>query len=291
MKFHPYSEIFPLIEGAEFDALVADIKTFGLREKIWLYDDKILDGRNRFLACKKAGVEPEFRTYRGTESGALALVVSSNINRRHLTESQRAMVAARIATLRHGGDRKSDQGANLHLETIAAAAEKFDVSPRSVKSARKVIEEGSKPLQRAVESGEVSVSRAAAVVDLPKPQQLEAAKRKPEKAAAPEPSADPMLAKDWEPEPLTEEELRAIDEEEDRRLATEYSGLKRDEVIAKQLEEIKRLNALVATLESSRDGYMRGKKAITTMLEAAQRKIARLEKELAKLRATVERAA
>jgi len=289
MEFHPYSEIFPLIQGADLDALVADIKTFGLREKIWLYDGRILDGRNRFIACQKARVEPEFRQYRGTDNGALALVVSANVKRRHLNASQLAMAAARISSYR--------SGANQHTEgvSIETASEIVGAKVASTKRARKVIEQGSKPLQKAVESGEVPVSRAAAVVNLPKPEQLAAAKQAPPRPANPEPAAmptpDPVLAEDWEPDPLTEEELRAIDEEEDRRLEAEYSGLKRDVVIAKQLEEIKRLNALVAIYESARDGYMRGKKAVTKLLEAAQRKVAKLEKELAKLRASMGRAA
>jgi hypothetical protein len=35
-----------------------------------------------------------------------------------LNESQRAMVAAKIATLEHGGDRKSNQAANLPLDAV-----------------------------------------------------------------------------------------------------------------------------------------------------------------------------
>ena len=55
MEFHPISECFPLIEGVEFDELVKDILANGLIHPISVYEGKILDGRNRFLACEKAG--------------------------------------------------------------------------------------------------------------------------------------------------------------------------------------------------------------------------------------------
>ncbi|MGJ0504109.1 MAG: hypothetical protein ACR65X_10295 [Methylocystis sp.] len=67
---------------------------------------------------------------------------------RQLDESQRVMVAARLANIRHGGDRKSDQAANLPLEapiqqlSQAQAAQLTNVGERSVRSARKVIESG-----------------------------------------------------------------------------------------------------------------------------------------------------
>ena len=53
-------------------------------------------------------------------------------------ESQRSMVAARLANLEHGGDRKSDnQTANLqHDVSRKEAAEKLNVSERSVKPDR-----------------------------------------------------------------------------------------------------------------------------------------------------------
>ena len=72
-------------------------------------------------------------------SGAdpVGFVVSLNLHRRHLNESQRSMVSARLANLSHGGDRKADQDANLRLDvTRVQAAEMLNVSERSVKRDR-----------------------------------------------------------------------------------------------------------------------------------------------------------
>ena len=57
MKFHEYAGLFPLLTGEEFDALVADIEKNGLIEPVWLYEGKILDGRNRYRACLDLGTE------------------------------------------------------------------------------------------------------------------------------------------------------------------------------------------------------------------------------------------
>ena len=62
MEAHPIANLFPLIEGAEFDELVEDIRQNGLRTPILLHaDGRILDGRNRLRACLRAGVEPRFK--------------------------------------------------------------------------------------------------------------------------------------------------------------------------------------------------------------------------------------
>ena len=83
----------------EFAALKADIQANGLREPIWLYDGRIIDGRNRYNACWELDVEPRYREWDGDdEEQLLWFVVSLNEKRRHLTSSQKATVSLNIKT-------------------------------------------------------------------------------------------------------------------------------------------------------------------------------------------------
>ena len=155
VKFHAYAEIFPLLEGEEFDQLVADIKAHGLHEPVVVYQDQILDGRNRYRACVAAGVEWRSIPYTGADP--LGYVISLNLRRRHLNESQRAIVAAKLATLR--------QGARTDLSPIgemsqAQAAELLNVGKRSVERAKIVLNEGTPELVQAVQTGALAVSDA-----------------------------------------------------------------------------------------------------------------------------------
>jgi N6-adenosine-specific RNA methylase IME4 len=95
-EFHEVANIFPMMQGEEFDALKSDIDTNGLREPIWLHQDgRIIDGRNRYLACCELGIEPQYRTWNGVGS-LVAFVVSLNLHRRHLDVGQRGMIALTV---------------------------------------------------------------------------------------------------------------------------------------------------------------------------------------------------
>lgn len=59
-RYHPICLLFPQLGGQELQELAADIKLKGLLHPILLYEGMILDGRNRYLACEIAGVEPRF---------------------------------------------------------------------------------------------------------------------------------------------------------------------------------------------------------------------------------------
>ena len=96
-EFHEVANIFPLMRKEEFNELKNDISENGLREPIWLdKDGKIIEGKNRYLACRDLGVPPKYRTFDG-EGSLLDFVISMNLKRRHLTQGQRAFIAVKIA--------------------------------------------------------------------------------------------------------------------------------------------------------------------------------------------------
>src|SRR5262249_17578101 len=165
LEFHPLAHIFPLVEGAEFDELVADIKVHGLHEAIVLYEDKILDGRNRYRACLAAGIDPTFTAYTGDDP--ISYVISLNLRRRHLDESQRAMVAAKLATLQLGDNQHSEG------PSIEEASPLLNVGHASVERAKTVQRAGAPELVQRVERGRVSVSAAADIATLAVEQQQE----------------------------------------------------------------------------------------------------------------------
>lgn len=98
MTFHPACLLFPQLPDEELGALAEDIRTNGLLNSIIKLKDQILDGRNRYLACGLAGIEPRFEEWNG-EGSPTEWVISQNLFRRHLTSSQRAVVAVGLLPL------------------------------------------------------------------------------------------------------------------------------------------------------------------------------------------------
>ncbi len=185
---HAFADLFPMLSPADAEALRADIAANGLRERIVILGGEILDGRNRYKAAVAAGVVAEglppdgddlwashFRRFVPAQDGdPLAWVLSKNLHRRHLSEGQRAMLAADIARLGQGRRANCEnKPANLPVyPSQPQAAEMLHVSERSVRSAAKVRDEGAPELVEKVRAGEVAVSAAADIASLPVTEQL-----------------------------------------------------------------------------------------------------------------------
>lgn len=164
MQFHPVADLFPLMSENEFSGLCADIKANGLRERIWMHRGQIVDGRNRYNACIATGVEPRYQDWDGVGS-LVSFVISLNLNRRHLNESQRAMVAAKLANLDKAG-RPSEIGSSEPIISQTTAAEMLNVSRSSTRRAAGVLKHGVPELVEQVVAGEYSVVEARRLSNL-----------------------------------------------------------------------------------------------------------------------------
>ncbi len=151
--YHEYSKLFPLIEGKEFQLLKNDIEINGLNEPVCLdKEGKIIDGRNRYRACIELGVEPKYITYTG--NNILELIISKNLMRRHLNESQRAVVASKLANMPKHLHKNDTQICVSQPE----AAKMLNVSPRLLQNVKE-IERMSPELIQQIESGEKNVTQ------------------------------------------------------------------------------------------------------------------------------------
>ena len=192
LKDHPMANLFPLLPEKELAELADDIAANGQAETVKLHRGMILDGRNRYRACglKKLAVRTEIFT--GTDREALNYVISKNLKRRHLDESQRSRIADKITTLRLGDNQHSRAPASIEAPSFLAgpdlpdlpavsqaeAAEIMNTSRSGVQRAAIVREKGAQELGDAVDSGKVAISTAATIAEaLPVEQQKEIVKR------------------------------------------------------------------------------------------------------------------
>jgi hypothetical protein len=155
---HPLAAIFPELPSSDQEALDRSIATVGQLVPIIRCAGAVLSGRARLRSCIKAGVEPRFSEL-AEDADAVEAVLAGNLERRQLTRSQRAVSAARVATLRRG---RPVKGQNCPF-TVDLAAKRFGVSPRLVKSAGAVLRRKAPALVDVVQRGLVSVSRAASL--------------------------------------------------------------------------------------------------------------------------------
>lgn len=184
LKIHPVCKIFPDISDDEFQKLKADIEEHGQREPIIVRNGYLLDGKNRLRACTELGIEPNIEEWKGNGESLVAWSVSKNLRRRHLSESQRAALAAELAEL-YAKERKMGRNSQLppdggKTSPVQAAAKAAGASERSTERARAVKNADPKAFAQ-VKAGKKTVTTA---------------ERESRQMAANEPAAEPEVITD-----------------------------------------------------------------------------------------------
>lgn len=99
LPVHPANEPWPMMTDDDLNDMADSIKRIGLIDPIAIAEVDggwmLIDGKNRREACKRAGVEPKVRVYRGDDIAGF--IMSMNYHRKNRTVGQIAMGMAMIA--------------------------------------------------------------------------------------------------------------------------------------------------------------------------------------------------
>lgn len=155
MHPHPLADLLPLLEGAAWQEFMDSVRDHGQIDPIVTHEGMILDGRNRYRACRELGLEPIAKAYEGCDP--LGFVIASNVHRRHLTTAQRAAIAAEVANMENGTNQYTKKVGVQNCTPISVSLEKaaqmMNVSRRAVASAKKRMHEDAAAHQ-AVKAGQ-----------------------------------------------------------------------------------------------------------------------------------------
>jgi len=266
MKYerHAYSEVFGDMDDESFKALVDDISDNGLKEKIAIFEGKIIDGWHRYKACLELDMQ-KIPMFEWEGADPISYVFSRNHHRRHSTPSQRALAIAKILELsrkRGGNTNFWKRMGNFASFTLDQAAQVAQVSRRTMVDAKVTADSGIDEVQEAVKSGDMSISEAAAISRQdPEQQKKTIAKRKNKpKAEKKAPESVPMnvykelqsaydeMVSNYDAMAV---ELQALDAykdnrqvEEMRKMLIQIDSLKKlnDDLMNKNVELVKQVN-------------------------------------------------
>jgi hypothetical protein len=173
-EIHPAANIFPMLPMDEMQKLAESIKDHGIMSWITMLKRKgskgqLLDGRNRWVASLLAGREPTRisvvdldKEHPGVDP--LTYVITHNLERRHLTIAERAVIAEKIATARSGGQKKDGEA-----PTVKEAAAKLGVGQRAVHEVRKLKTEAPKAYEDLTAGKHKTVHAAVKAAGVTKP--------------------------------------------------------------------------------------------------------------------------
>lgn len=139
IKFHPLAEMFPPLSDKDLLDLAMDIEKNGQLHPIIAINGQILDGCNRYRACKLAGIEPIIEPYEGIsdQETLIRYVISSNLQRRQLTPGQKAMLAVQLLPQLEAAAKERQRVAGLERAETAHRNETGQLVPNIEQAGKK----------------------------------------------------------------------------------------------------------------------------------------------------------
>ncbi len=165
---HPLN-IMPEINKEDRKILLTEIQENGYDPQlpIILFEEKILDGWQRYLVCQELEIEPIFESFTGNMIEAMQFMLRTN-KRRNLTSSQRAAIASQAdgilndlqqdakEKLKTKGKKSKQESEPVHVDKEVAKI--YQTNPEYVRKARKLQKEDPEEFEK-VKSGQKSLSK------------------------------------------------------------------------------------------------------------------------------------
>lgn len=169
MKKHRLN-IYPEMKEEAYVSLKNDIEINGYDFKfpIWIYEDEIIDGWNRFKACKELGIIPIYEKFIGDEIQAINFILRTN-NRRDLTSYQRTLLALEFEEMfrekakekqKEGGGAVRQKSDKAVIDTKKELAKIAKVSHDTISKVKKIQEKAPEEVKAKLATGEVSINAA-----------------------------------------------------------------------------------------------------------------------------------
>jgi len=190
LKSHPHLELVPPMSEEDYHNLLEDIKRNGILQPIDItYNNVILDGHHRVKAAKELGIkEIEVRIPELLYIDEDEYFISVALNRRHLTEGQKAVLANNYSKIlseklnkNKNSDRTRDENRRFlpFSETVSEngnekekndvgriASERWKVSEWKVRIAHEIEKTAPKVYEK-LGSGDLQINEAKIIAQLP----------------------------------------------------------------------------------------------------------------------------
>jgi len=282
---HPLSALFERFDlvGEDLQALVDDIKHEGLLNPITTHDGMILDGWNRFQACKLAKARPVFLSL-APGLDPWEFVKGANMLRRHMPPAER--LAVMLLKMQMDG---GVPNGTPHDPSVKEIEKDLEVGRGTAQRGAQIAKAHDPVLNEALADGRISVDRAAQLAKLPK-EERQAAMDSPAPAPGPKPIDDrdariaqlERLLEDGKKEiaeltqKLQEAGAQVLELHEEN--ASMHRILDAEGMFEEFKREVKRNQERARVAESRRDGLMVENRDLAGRLKSALGRIKRLEK-------------
>lgn len=268
---HQLSAAFPAMDAEDFQALKDSIENIGVQNPIALLDGMVIDGWHRYTAATELGMDCPVVELGDVDP--VDFVRAQNKARRHLPLSAWALIEVSLRQWKPS--HRPDKG-ELSSPLLASNQEMADavgVTKRTIQQAKTVHSSAAPEVVEAVKRGEIGLTKAAKIAQLPKEDQAAAIakpipKKETQKASGPHDERDDMMQMIAQENDVLRDRLaaEAMDaSEEEKTLA--------HQTITELRERVRVLEIEMQAIKDMRDAYQRENAEMKRQISSMQRKM------------------